>query len=236
MLRFFAFFIISILLQLPLNGQHIYYKKLSPTIVQQFVDSTGRVTIYKKDSLLYHQISYVLRFYPNMLLENIIINKKPTKHIANTRPTFFSIFKMPGRRSYKITFSEFTNSTMDSVLLNNLDFNAQIGLIANQISLIEDLSTGGFFNFVSFYFKKMSANGNNRLVRISEDKTLEVGLGYQLLSLNEECIEKLKIEKWQSVIGYSTYIKYYRNRPMKLDLLQDFINDLPVYVQQNYKN
>ena len=42
-----------------------------------------------------------------------------------------------------------TKTTLDSVLLNNLSFNAQLGLIANQVSVIEDMSTGGFFNFTN---------------------------------------------------------------------------------------
>ena len=148
---------------------------------------------------------------------------------------FSSIFKSPVQRVYKITFSKGTNSTLDSVVLENLTFNSQIGLIAHQISIIEDMSTGGFFNFVAFYFKNLTHAGIKRIYLDAEEKTIEVGLGYQLLDLNKENLENLKIENWTDTKGYTNYMRHYKNRPMKPSRVINFINDMPVYVAHPYK-
>lgn len=124
---------------------------------------------------------------------------------------------------------------MDSVLIQNLSFDAQIGMLAVELCLIEDLSTGGVFNYFNSFIRQLSPAGRNKNYRDAEERCLELGLGYQLLSYNLEFAEKLKIENWQSVIGYDTYIRYYRNRSMKPELVRTFLSDLPVYIQNQYR-
>jgi hypothetical protein len=176
----------------------------------------------------------VLSFFPNLLCKNIIVDYAFSKHVVRTKPRMLSVFKAPNQRTYKVTFSKSTASTMDSVMIQNLAFNSQIGLIANQIAIIEDLSTGGFFNFLKFYGERLTAKGKNKMYRDAEERVLELGLGHQLLSYNIEFIEKLRIDKWQSTQGYDTYIRFYRNRPMKPETVRNFVIDLPVYVQNKY--
>ncbi len=170
-----------------------------------------------------------------MRVKNILVKYTKSSTIVKVKPKFASIFKMPGQRVYTVYFSKRTKTTLDSVLLNNLSFNAQLGMIANQVSVIEDLSTGGFFNFISFYFKQLSRKGKYTIKSEAELKTLEVGLGYQLLALNRESEEKLQISNWTTTKGYSNYFKHYRNRSMKPQKVINFMNDLPVYVSHSYK-
>jgi hypothetical protein len=219
------------------SAQGLYYKNPGRDLVSQMDDSAKRVVLQSgiKDTFLLRQFNYVLKFYPEMLVKNIVVDFKKSHDVVRTRPYFFSIFKSPEQRVYHITFSNSTKSTLDSVLIGNLSFNSQLGLIGSQVSLIEDLSTGGFFNFISFYFKQLSAKGKNQLHNMAEERSLDVGMGYQLLSYNEECIEKLQIDNWMSTIGYANYIKYYRNRPMKPEKVVAFINDLPVYITHTYR-
>ncbi|MDI1356249.1 MAG: hypothetical protein PSX36_15135 [bacterium] len=230
-------FAISLLLISQVSAQGLYYKNPGREIVGQLNDSAKRVVFRStlKDTILVHQFNYVLKFYPHMLAKNIIVDFKRSSNVVRTRPYFFSIFKTPAQRVYHITFSNSTKSTLDSVVIGNLSFNSQLGLIGSQMGLIDDMSTGGFFNFLSFYFKSHSAKGKNQLHNAAEERTLDVGLGYQLLSYNEECINKLQIDNWMSTIGYANYIKYYRNRPMKPEKVQNFIGDLPVYITHSYR-
>ena len=221
----------------PLVAQHQYNKNPDSNLVRQFKDTLQRTVLVKGDSsdLLVSQFNYVLRFYPKMLVKNIRVDFTDAYRIVKTRPKFSSIFKAPADRIYKITFSNSTQSTLDSATIKNLSFNSQLGLIANQISIIEDLSTGGFFDFVGWYLKKMSHKARNRMDAEIELKTLEVGLGYQLLSLNKENEKKLQIDNWQNTKGFDSYAKYTRNRAMKPDKVANFISDLPIYVTQQYQ-
>lgn len=218
-----------------IKAQHVYYKNPDAKVVRQFRDSANRIVNLDTGNLLSKQFNYVLKFYPEMKVKNIVVEFKPSSKTVNTRPRFGAIFKLPEQRIYRITFSRGTNTTLDSILIGNLSFNSQLGLIANQVSIIEDLSTGGFFNFISWYFKHLTHKGSKKILTDAEQKTLEVGLGYQLLSYNRECEEKLRIDNWSSTKGYTNYMKHYRNRAMRPQLIINLMNDMPVYVSKSYK-
>lgn len=219
------------------SAQHQYYKNPDSTQIRPFKDSLNRVVLLNADSnsILKNQIAYVLKFFPKMVVKNIVVEFKESIHIARTTPRFNDILKSPDQRVYRICFSNSTKSTLDSVMINELSFNSQLGLIAREISQVEELSTDGFLDHVAWYFRQLSRRGRNRIVREAEAKALEAGLGYQLLSFNLELSQKLNIDRWKSVKGYATYVKYTKTPAMKPYLINDFINDLPVYVKQAYK-
>lgn len=217
------------------DAQHLYYKNPDPNVIRSFRDSANRIKNIDTSDLLAKQLSYILKFFPNLQVKEIRIQFKPSSKTVDTKATFSGIFKLPEQRVYTITFSRGTNTTLDSILLGNLSFNSQLGLLSNQISTIEDLSTGGFFNFIGWYLKRLSHKGSKKILTDAEEKTLEVGLGYQLLSYNRECEEKLKIDNWTSTKGYTNFMRHYRNRAMKPQLILNLMNDLPVYVSKVYK-
>lgn len=217
-------------------AQHRYYKSPDSSVVRQFGDSLNRVSApADSNRLLISKFNYLLGFYPTMLLKNIRVEFKNTITIASVKPEFSSILKAPQDRVYIITFSKSTQSTLDSVMLHKLSFNSQLGLIATQLSRVEEFSTGGLLDFTGWYIRRLFRKARNRMDADAELKTLEVGLGYQLLSLNKENEEKLKIDNWQNTRGYTSYVKYTRNRAMKPAMVSNFISDLPVYVTQQYK-
>jgi hypothetical protein len=232
--RLFVFFGILLFLSRENNAQNIYYKNPDPQLVKQFYDSAHRVVNIDSNSLLKKQFDYILKFYPKMLVKNIEIKYNHSSSVVKTKPKFSSIFKLPAQRVYRIYFSKKTKTTLDSVLVENLSFNAQLGLIAMQVSVIEDMSTGGFFNFIGWYFKQLSSKAKRGLKTEAELKTLEVGLGFQLLALNKECDEKLEINNWLTTKGYANYTKHYRNQSMRPQKVINFMNDLPVYVSKQY--
>ena len=219
------------------TAQHQYYKTVSAGITSQFSDTTKRVTFKTPDSTnIYAPIfNYVLKFYPTILLKNIKVYFKPSQTITSVKPTFFSIFKAPQNRTYKLYFSTITNTTLDSVLLKNLSYNAKVGLISRQISHVQDLSTTHFFGFIAWYFVHTSRKAINKAEYDAELKTLEAGLGYQLLGLANETNFKLKIEKWKSPVGYSAYVRKNGGRYMLPETISNFVSDMPIYVSNQYK-
>jgi hypothetical protein len=236
-LRILLLLFLNCLLFFKNKGQHIYYKNPSPEAVKVFDDTLNRTVVLNNDSMGFtkNQFNYVLRFYPNMQVKTILVKYKKSTTIAKVKPTFSSLFKAPNQRVYKVYFSRVSKSTLDSVLLKNLSFNSQLGLIANQISTIEDISTSGFFNCVSWYFKQTSSRKKNKLAKDAQLKTLEMGLGYQLLSLSSEIEEKLMIDNWKTTKGYKNYTKYIKSSFLKSNQIVDFIKDMPVYVGNEYR-
>lgn len=231
------FILIALFLTKTAFAQNIYFKNINDSILPQFKDTANKIIIANVDSSLNfkNKFSYALNFFPKIEFQAIKVKFRKSRKVVKIKPTFASIFKAPKQRTYIIYYSNLTETTLDSVLLKNLSLNSQIGLIAVQVSRIEDFRTGGFFDFVAWHFKQLSAKAKNKINYDDELRAIEAGLGYQLLSLSKENEEKLKIEKWQSVKGYSNYIKHNKNRSMSPEIISNFVNDQPVYHAQQYK-
>lgn len=170
-----------------------------------------------------------------MLYKSIEIRFVNSAHPAKVKPRFFSMFKVPEERRYRVYYSRHSASTMDSVLLSTLGFNAQLGFISNQTSCIEELSAGGFFNYLYWYLRSFSRAGRKKIYRRAEYRSLEVGLGYQVLQYNAEFRKRTQIENWQSTKGYTGFFKEYRNLPSPSPLILNYIQDLPVYTQNRFR-
>ncbi len=235
--NFTIFLLLALFLNKPTFSQNIYYKIVNDSVLPQFKDTANKIIIANADSSLNfkNKFSYALKFFPKMEFQEIRIKFRKSRKVVKIKPTFVSNFKAPKQRVYKIYYSNLTETTLDSVLFKNLSLNAQIGLIALQVSRIEDFRTGGFFDFVAWHFKQLSTKSKNKINYDDELRAIEAGLGYQLLSLSKENEEKLKIEKWQSVKGYSNYIKHNKNRSMSAEIISNFVNDQPIYHAQQYK-
>lgn len=218
-------------------SQNIYFKNVNDSILPRFKDTANKIIIVNVDSTLNlkNKFSYALSFFPKMEYQNIKIKFRESQKIAKIKPTFWSIFKAPKQRTFKIYYSNLTETTLDSVILKNLSLNAQIGLIALQLSRMEDFRTGGFFDFVGWYFKQLSGKSKNKINYDDEMSAIEVGLGYQLLWFSKENEEKLKIEKWTNVKGYSNYVRHNKSRSMSPEIISNFVNDQPIYNSKQYK-
>ena len=107
-------------------AQHQYYKLLTPAIVLQFTDTTKKINFKTPDTTANYSslLNYVLRFYPNILFKSVKVYTQPSQTVTKLKPTFFSIFKAPQQRAYKLYFSTLTHTTLDSVLLKQLSYNS----------------------------------------------------------------------------------------------------------------
>ena len=217
-------------------AQNIYFKSVSDSVLPEFKDTANKIIVINGDTTLNlkNKFAYALNFFPKIEFQTIKIKFRNSSKLVTVKPTFGSNFKAPKQRTYKIYYSNRTGTTLDSVLLKNLKLNSQIGLIAIQLSRIEDFRTGGFFDFFAWHFKQLSTKAKNKINYDDELRAIEAGLGYQLLSLSLETEDKLKIEKWTNVKGYSNYIKHNKKRSMPMDIILNFINDLPIYHAHQY--
>lgn len=236
-MRWLNFLLFVLLAFTTARAQHLYYRQVDSAVVVKFNDSLQRVrfVVPAASSLAEHQFAYLLRFFPTLQVKHIEVVFKPAPAVARSRPRLSDILKAPSQRVYQICFSTETASTLDSVLLTRLSFNAQLGLIARELCQVEELSTSGFLDHVGWYVRQLTRRGRNKIFRDAETRVLEIGLGYQLLALNTEVADKARIDRWQSVKGYGNYVKYTKTPAMKPYLITELLSDLPVYVKQNYR-
>jgi hypothetical protein len=175
--------IITIFLAKTSVSQNIYYKNVPDSVLPAFKDTANKIIVANADSSLNfkNKFSYALCFFPKIEFQDIKIKFRKSGKVVKIKPTFGSIFKAPKQRTYKIWYSTLTETTLDSILLKNLTLNSQIGLIAVQISRIEDFRTSGFFDLVGWHFKQLSGKARNKINYDDELRAIESGLGYQLL-------------------------------------------------------
>ena len=141
-------------------------------------------------------IIIALQYYPKLAKTKIKFKVKNQLAPLSARPTIWSTFVKPHKRKYIICISDKSIEKLNPILLKNLSFNAQIGVIGHELSHISEYNSkkGAFFirlAFKHFLKKKMDLFEFN-----TDMRCIEHGLGYQLLSWSEEVREKLSLTKW----------------------------------------
>jgi hypothetical protein len=163
------------------------------------------ITAYFNDSLLNNkqidsifkpQISGALMFYPE--LKNIKIKFKIKKAITplSARPRVWATFQKPKNRKYLIVISSASISKLEPILLKNLSFNAQVGVLGHEISHIADFNQRKGLYFVKLLFMQFSKKAMDIFENNTDKRTIEHGLGYQLLAWSTEVRQNLKIKEW----------------------------------------
>jgi hypothetical protein len=183
----------------PNFAQILPQKEVTPAFIAAHVKDS---LLHNKqmDSTFKQQISGALLFYPE--LRNIKIKfkiKKATSPLA-ARPSVWAIFQKPKNRQYIVIISNQTKGFLEPILLKNLSFNAQVGVLGHEVSHILEFNQkkSGFFIKLLFWQlskKKMDIFENN-----TDRRTIEHGLGYQLLAWSTEVRQNLKIKEWGGAV------------------------------------
>jgi hypothetical protein len=151
------------------------------------------------DSVFMAQIKGALLFYPELKNRKIRFRIRNVKSPLAARPTFWAIFQKPENRTYLITISSKTSKQFSPILLKNLSFNAQIGVLGHELSHIAfyNQQRGGYF--IRLVFMQLSTKAMDKFENDTDKRCIEHGLGYQLLAWSTEVREKLKIKTWRGV-------------------------------------
>jgi hypothetical protein len=156
------------------------------------------------DSLFMQQIKGALLFYPELKDKKIKFRIKNVKSPLAARPTFWAIFQKPKNRTYLITISKKTSERFTPILLKNLSFNAQVGVLGHELSHIAFYDKQKGFYFIRLVFMQLSTKAMDNFENDTDKRCIEHGLGYQLLSWSTEVREKLNIKTWKGVDNNAT--------------------------------
>jgi hypothetical protein len=178
-----------------INAQVLPQKEITPSFIEaHFIDS---LLINKQmDSTYKQQISGALLFYPE--LKNIKIKFKIKKTIVplSARPRVWATFQKPKNRHYLIVISSASIGKLEPILLKNLSFNAQVGVLGHEISHVVDFNQRKGLYFVKLLFMQFSKKAMDIFENNTDRRTIEHGMGYQLLAWSTEVRQNLKIKKW----------------------------------------
>ncbi len=171
-------------------------------------------------------IHIALQFYPGLSKINVKFRVRKSKSPLAARPTFWAIFRKASKRKYIITISNSSNKKLAPILLKNLSFNSQVGVIGHELAHIDFYNSKSGIYFIGLALKHFSKRGIDKFEFDTDKRCVERGLGFQLLSWSKEVREKLTLKQW----GGSDNPNGKRERYMNPVTIINYMNTLPTYI------
>ena len=195
-LKSLAFYLVLVFMCLKtVNAQILPQKVMTDTFISlHFNDSL--LTHKMMDSTFKQQISGALLFYPELKNINIRFKVKKALSPLTARPTVWAIFQKPKNRHYLIIISDKTMKMLDPILLKNLSFNAQMGVIGHELGHITYYNQKKGAYFIKLILMHLSTKSMDIFENDTDKRCIEHGLGYQLLAWSTEVRQKLNIKEW----------------------------------------
>lgn len=131
------------------------------------------------------QALQALSFFPELRNIHIDFIVQETVTPLASRPTLWSVFRKPEKRHYLITISSKSKGIMDSILLHNLNYNAQVGVLSHELSHVADYHKMNLWQFIRLAFGLLSTSYMNSFEYNTDQICINHGAGYQLLAWRE---------------------------------------------------
>jgi hypothetical protein len=128
------------------------------------------ISSYEKQSLI------ALSYYPELQMVHIEFIFGNINTTMSCRPTFKSM--LYGERHYQIFINN--NPEFEGILLQDVPFNAQIGVIGHEFAHVFDYETRSFTGVLQRGLNYLTRNGKKTYERSIDKLTIQKGLGWQL--------------------------------------------------------
>ena len=102
-----------------------FTKEDSLQLLKEFAKNKTFISSFTLQSLI------ALSYYPGLKNTHIRFKYKPAHSPLTTRPTFPSVLFGKSNRRFTITVSDSTVAALQPILLKQMDFNTQIGVIGH---------------------------------------------------------------------------------------------------------
>jgi hypothetical protein len=131
------------------------------------------------------QTLLALRHYPELKNTHIkFIVKKAFIPLAS-RPSMISLLRKRDLRTYRVIISDKSLPQMESVLLKNLPFNAQVAIIGHELAHAVEYETMNSYQLSAVGFMYLCGSYRAVMEKGTDQRTIEHGLGWQLLEYAE---------------------------------------------------
>lgn len=186
--------------------RHLHAQK-QPVVEFERVDFTQRDSLqllneYGKNKKLIPQFMLqtviALSYYPELKNTHIRFIYKPAHSPLTTRPTFPGVLFKKSKRRFTVTISDSTVAALQPILLKQMDFNTQVGVIGHELSHASDFSRRNIFSLAGSGIGHIfSSHYIDRFEYRTDSICIAHGLGYQLLAWSAFVRKTMHRENWE---------------------------------------
>src|SRR3954451_6601139 len=179
------------------------------------------------------QTLIALSYYPELVNTHIRFVYHQAHATLETKPDDESIANKGNKRSFPITVSDSSMPKIEPILLKNMDFNAQIGIIGHELSHVADFSNQNLLHLMGSGIEHiLSPAYIDRFEYRTDSICIAHGLGYQLLAWSTFIRQTMHTENWRGAdnidhmptkqeryMNPSTIMKHIKNNPLYANTL-----------------
>ena len=147
-----------------------------------------------------------LSHYPELKNARVLFVEKSINTTAACRPIWTSLFRRRNQRVYKIYINN-NPEKIKGALLQEVPFDAQIGLIGHELGHIVDYSDKNIFQIIALGFKYLFIPGRVGVERRVDNITIAHHLGWQLYDFDDFVINRSKVSKVYKAYKRRVYYK-----------------------------
>ena len=170
------------------------------------------------------QALMALSFYPELRNTHIKFRIKHTYPTAKTRPSDISVFLPKKSRTYIITISDQSIDTLQPILMANLPYDAQVGLMGHELGHVADFSKKNFLQNTGNLFGHLSPSYLDKMEYNTDLIAIQHGLGKYLKAWSQYIRTTFQTKYWRG----SDYVK------VRNDHIERYMNPdtIEKYMQQ----
>lgn len=168
-----------------------------------------------------------LSHYPELKNTHIRFILKETFIPLVSKPKIASMFKNKAKWEYEVIISDHSNEEMETILLKNLSFNAQVGIIGHELGHTAYYLDKSIGEMMSIGFNYLYKNYRANFEKDTDKRAVDHGLGWQLYdySIYSRALPSMSRENidWinQFYMSGNKILEYMREHPYYQD---DFKN------------
>lgn len=164
-----------------------------------------------------------LSFYPELREIEIEFVLKEAMRTASAKPKILSFLKTTSTRKYEVVICSKAKEELEPVLLKNLTFNCQVGVLGHELGHVFDFDRKNSLEVIVDGMSYEIDLEKRKLEKHTDSITIEHKLGYQILEY------AALIENLQKQYPEDEYYKNYFNFYMTTKEINKKINALPIY-------
>jgi hypothetical protein len=175
------------------------------------------------------QTLIALSYYPELKNTHIKFIFKPAHTPLTTKPDFPDVISTRSKRTFTIIISDSSMWKLQPVLLQHMDFNAQIGVLGHELSHVVDFSQNSLLQLIGSGVNHIfSSRYIDRFEYRTDSICIAHGLGYQLLAWSNFVRKTMKTENWDGADNINMPVMN-RERYMNPSTIMKRIEKDPLY-------